>query len=329
MQIFITGATGYIGNILANRLANEGNTVHALSRSPSKNHLLDHPNIKIFDGDITDPWSVEKAMQNCGQVYHLAAYARVWSKDPADFYRLNVEATKNVLEAARKVGVKRIVFTSTAGVLGPSGKKPVKEDDARIGEVMNDYEATKTEAETLCGQYVKDYGMDIVIVNPPRVYGPGVESESNAVSKLIKLYLKGKWRIMPGDGKRTGSYVHVDDVVNGHILAMQKGRTGERYILGGENASYQEFFDTLGKITGRKLRLYNLPVPLMLLVGYAMMFRTKLTGKPPLVTPVWVKKYFYNWSLSSQKAQEELGYNYRPLDEGLRQTVEWIKQNSK
>jgi nucleoside-diphosphate-sugar epimerase len=134
---------------------------------------------------------------------------------------------------------------------------------------------------------------------------------------------------MPGDGKRTGSYVHVEDVVNGHILAMQKGRTGERYILGGENASYNKFFKTLGNVTGKKLRLYNLPVPLMMLAGHAMMLRTKLTGKAPLLTPIWVKKYFYDWSLSSEKAERELGYTYRPLEEGLRQTVEWIKQNNK
>lgn len=328
MRIFVTGATGYIGNHLALRLAEEGNIVHALSRSAQKNYLLSHPNIKIFEGDITDILSLEKAMQGCEQVYHLAAFARVWAKDPKVFYQLNVEATKHVLDVAKSNGVSKIVFTSTAGVLGPSGNRPVKEEDARIGEVMNDYEETKTEAEALCRRYVKDHGMHIVIVNPPRVYGPGVESESNAVSKLIKLYLKGRWRIMPGDGKRTGSYVHVKDVVNGHILAMQKGRSGERYILGGENASYNQFFQTLAKVTGKKVRLFNLPIPLMMLACNVMMIRTKLTGMPPLLTPTWVKKYFYDWSLSSEKAQRELNYTFIPLEEGLRQTVEWIKQNN-
>ena len=131
MNIFITGATGYVGNNLAKRLAGEGHTIHALSRSANKNFLLDHPNIKIFPGDITEIASVEKAMQDCRQVYHLAAYARVWAKDPSVFYKLNVEGTKHVLEAAKKLALNDIVFTSTGGVLGPSNGKPVKEDDKK------------------------------------------------------------------------------------------------------------------------------------------------------------------------------------------------------
>lgn len=328
MNIFVTGATGYIGNNLAHRLAGEGYKVHALCRSANKAGLLNHKNIRIFDGDITDYNSVLTAMQGCEQVYHLAAFARVWAKDSSTFYRLNVEGTKNVLEAARAAGVKKVVFTSTAGVLGPSGLKPLTEDDARIGEVMNEYEDTKTQAEALCREYCDKYGMHIVTVNPPRVYGPGIESESNAVTRLIKLFLKGKWRIMPGDGKRTGSYVHVDDVVNGHILAMEKGRSGERYILSGVNASYIEFFDIMRKLTGSRTKLYNFPVWLMMFSSYCLMAYTWFTGKAPLLTPKWVKKYFYDWSLSCEKAQNELGYTYRPLEEGLRETVEWVKKNN-
>jgi len=327
MNIFITGATGYVGNNLAKRLAGEGHTIHALSRSANKNFLLDHPNIKIFPGDITEIASVEKAMQDCRQVYHLAAYARVWAKDPSVFYKLNVEGTKHVLEAAKKLGLNDIVFTSTGGVLGPSNGKPVKEDDSRLGNVFNAYEDTKTRAEELCKEYCNKFGMRIVIVNPPRIYGPGIESESNAVTKLIKLYLKGRWKILPGDGNRTGSYVYVDDVVNGHILAMEKGRSGERYILSGVNASYNEFFSTLTKVSGKKVSLYPLPVSLMLMAGYMIMGYSKITGNPPLLTPKWIKKYFYDWSLNCEKAQQELGYTYRSLEEGLLQTVNWINQN--
>src|SRR6478752_4105432 len=129
MKIFITGATGYIGNNLAKRLADEGHLVHALNRSSHKSALLDHENIKLFKGDITDPASVKNAMQNCEQVYHLAAYARVWAKDPSTYFKLNVEGTQHVLDAAKELGINDIVVTSTAGVLGPSGERPVKEDD--------------------------------------------------------------------------------------------------------------------------------------------------------------------------------------------------------
>lgn len=326
MTIFITGATGYIGNNLAMRLANEGHTIHALCRDAGKKHLLQHPNIHIFNGDILNPPIVEQAMAGCRQVYHLAAFARVWAKNPDTYYSMNVEGTRIILDAAKKLGVEKVVFTSTAGVLGPSGNRPVKENDPRIGDVMNEYEDSKTQAEALCRQYCIEHGMHIVMVNPPRIYGPGIETESNAVTKLAKLYIQGKWKIMPGDGTKTGSYVYIDDVVNGHILAMEKGRSGERYILSGVNASYRQFFDVLASVTGKKFRLFNLPVWAMLVAGGAMMLRTTLTGKAPLLTPKWIKKYLYNWSLSCAKAQQELGYTYIPLREGLQKTVNWLKQ---
>lgn len=325
MKIFITGATGYIGNHLAMRLANEGNIIHALCRSSNKMNLLQHENIRIFEGDINNISAIEKALQGCEQVYHLAAFARVWAKYSSVFYEMNVTATKNILDAARKAGVAKIVFTSTAAVMGPSKERPVKEDDPRANYPRNEYEISKTAAEELCRSYVKDFGMNIVIVNPPRVFGPGIESESNAVSRLVKLYLQRKWKVIPGDGKGTGSYVHVLDVVNGHVLAMQKGMTGERYILGGENISYNQFFKTLAEVSGIKVKLFKLPLSLMMFAGYAMMLRTKLTGKAPLLTPVWIKKYYYDWSLSSEKAQRELGYTFRPFREGLKETVDWMK----
>ena len=144
MKIFISGATGYIGNNLAFRLAGEGHIIHALCRSANKRSLLIHENIIIFEGDITDPVSIENAMAGCEQVYHLAAFARVWAKDNEVFNLFNVQGTKNILDAALKLQVKKMVYTSTAGVLGPSGKIPVKEDDIRMGDVMNEYEETKT-----------------------------------------------------------------------------------------------------------------------------------------------------------------------------------------
>jgi farnesol dehydrogenase len=327
MNIFITGATGYIGNNLAKKLADEGNIIHALCRNENT-PVLSHANIKIFKGDITDKASIEKAIQDCEQVYHLAAYARVWAKDMSIFYKLNVDGLRNVLDAARNSSVQKIVFTSTAGTLGPSGAQPVKEDDARIGEPFTDYEISKTQAELLCREYCNKYGMHIVIVNPPRIYGHGIITESNAVTRLIKLYMAGKWKITPGDGKRTGSYVYIDDIVNGHILAMQKGKSGERYILAGVNTSYNEFFDLLAKITGKKNSLIKMPVWLMMVAGNAMQLYTNITGKPPLLTPPWIKKYYHDWSLSSEKAQRELGYTYISLEEGLKKTVDWLKQQA-
>ena len=156
MKIFITGATGYIGNNLAKRLAAEGHIVHALNRSAHKSDLLDHKNIQLFKGDITDFESVKNGMQGCEQVYHLAAYARVWAKDPSIYYTLNVKGTQYVLDAARELGIRDVVVTSTGGVLGPSGNSPVKEDDPRIGDILNEYEETKTQSEEMCKRYCND-----------------------------------------------------------------------------------------------------------------------------------------------------------------------------
>jgi len=327
MNIFITGATGYIGNNLAKKLAGEGHVIHALCRN-ADNKVLEHPNIKIFNGDITDVASVQKAIEGCEQVYHLAAYAKVWAKDLSIFFKLNVDGARNVFDAARNTGVSKIVFTSTGGTLGPSHNKPVEEKDERIGKPFTIYEESKTQAEELCRAYYEKHGMNIVIVNPPRVYGPGIITESNAVTRLVKLYMAGKWKIMPGDGKRTGSYVYVDDVVNGHILAMQKGRSGERYSIGGVNASYIEFFDLLAKLTGKKISLIKLPVWIMMLAGNALQLYTNITGKPPLLTPPWIRKYYYDWNVSSEKAQRELGYTYISLEDGLKKTIDWLKKNN-
>lgn len=323
MRIFISGSTGFIGNKLARRLANEGNTIHALCRDINT-PALQHHNIKIFKGDIENIASIQTAMQGCEQAYHLAAYARVWSKDKTIYKRLNEDGTKNVLDAAVATGVQKVVCTSTAGVLGPSGKSPVKESDARIGEPFTEYEITKTKAEEICKIYAAN-GLPVTMVNPPRIYGEGIITESNAVTRLVKFFMEGKWRIVPGDGKRTGSYVHVDDVVNGHILAMQKGRSGERYILGGENVSYNDFFDLLKELTGKHIHLFKIPVGLMMTAGFALETWTVITGKPPLLTRSWIKKYYYDWSLSSEKAIRELGYSYRDLKTGLTETIDWLK----
>lgn len=322
-HILITGATGYIGQRLAVRLAEEGSIIHVLCRSET--NVPVYSNIRIYKGDINDKSLLIRAAEGCEEVYHMAGFARVWAKDPFTYERINVEGTVNVLDAARDVGVRKTVFTSTAGVLGPSEARPVAEDDPRGVDFFNEYEETKSRAETLIRERVQG-GEDIVIVNPPRVYGPGLMSESNAVTRLIDLYLKGKWRIMPGDGTKTGSYVYVDDVVNGHILAMEKGRPGERYILGGTNASYLEFFDMLADVSGIQKKLIKVPVPAMTAFAGFQVLRTKVTGKAPLITPKWVRKYLYSWSLSSEKAQRELGYTYRDLEEGIRLTVESLRR---
>lgn len=326
MAILITGSTGYIGSLLTLKLAEQGEDIRILVRKDPELEAFKRPNINVYKGDITDPASLEIAMQGVDKVYHMAAYARLWAKDPDTFQKINVEGTRNVMEAAWNAGVRKIVYTSTAGVIGPSRDKPMAENDPRIVGFFNAYEETKTQAEQVTMGYV-NRGLDVSIVNPARVYGPGLDTGSNPVTKIVELYLKRKWHVIPGNGEDVGSYCHVDDVVDGHINAMLKGGKGERYIFGGENASFNELISLIRKHSGVNKKLYNLPFPMMSFVSHVMKTWSIISGTPPMITPDWVKRYDYHWKLDSSKAVREINYNIRTLDEGIQQTVAWIRQN--
>lgn len=327
MKVFLTGATGFIGERLSAKLIEDGHGVHALIRSRAKAARLLEASVKVFEGDLHDTSTIEEAMQGCDAAFHLAAYARVWSKDRNLPYRINVEGTENVFEAAKKAGVKRVVFTSTGGTLEPSDNgNPTDENTPRKTGYFNAYEVTKAAAEELAVEY-NSGALEVITVNPTRVYGPGQVSASAAMTKIISKYNRGKWHIIPGDGKNFGNYVFIDNVVNGHLLALAKGKPGERYILGGENATYDQFFETLEKVTGRKAWMVHIRYPLLRAVTWVQFAGMRLAGKPPLITPEWIKKYLHHWACSSKKAQQDLGYQITPLDEGIKKTLEWIKNN--
>jgi nucleoside-diphosphate-sugar epimerase len=326
MVILVTGSTGYIGSKLVVKLAEQEHEIRLLCRKKPDLPEFNLPNIKIFKGDITDAPSLEAAMEGADQVYHLAAYARLWAKDSNTFHHINVTGTENVLAAARKAGIKKMVYTSTAGVIGPSASKPMTEDDPRITGFFNLYEETKTKAEEAAMKYAKE-GLDVSIVNPARVYGPGFDTGSNPVTKIMELYMRRKWHFIPGSGEDIGSYCYIDDVVDGHLYAMQKGRGGHRYIFGGVNATFNELIRQIKKHSGIEKKLWNLPFPVLKAVSHGMSFYSRISGKAPMITPDWAKRYDYQWELDSSKAVNELGYNIRPLEEGVKQTVAWIKTN--
>lgn len=330
MNCLITGANGFIGQRLAERLSSEGHQVRCLVRSPEKFSALSSlPGVTSQIGDLDDTDALAEGVKGCDTVFHLAAYARPWSKDKSLPYRINVTGTENLLKASLVAGVKRLVFTSSAAVIGPSpGVEPIDEDFPRTVPYFNEYEETKAAAEELVRSYSRD-GMECVIVNPPRVYGPGQMNMSNATTSMIQQYALGKWHIMPGDGTCFGNYVLVDDVVSGHILAALRGRPGHRYALGGENLTFSQFFEILAELTGRRHRLVPLPVWLMVAAANVMEWQASVTGIPPLITAPWVKKYLNHWSLSSQKAITELGYNITPFREGAKMTLEWLKKEGK
>lgn len=325
MQVFVSGATGFIGIQLVKRLLSQGDRVHALYRSESKADLIRLPGVKLFKGDILDSASLERAMKGCEAAFHTAAFAGVWSRDPSLIFRLNVDGALLVIASARKLGLGRVVLTSTAGILGPSQNDPVDESSPPPTSFFTLYEESKFRLEqSLLGN--RNETPEVIIVNPTRVYGPGYLSESNGVTRMIKQYMEGSWRLLPGNGQSLGNYVHVEDVVSGHLLALQKGKAGERYVLGGDNISYLELFRHTRKASGVKHRLFKIPLWLMLAAAFMMKGLSVLTGRPPLIVPNLVRKFNHNWIVSSQKAHLELGYTPRSAEEGIAQTVQWIQQ---
>lgn len=326
MITFITGATGFIGNKLALRLAENGEKLHALCRSMSPQINLKHPNIKIFDGDVTDYSNLFKAMKDCDKVYHLAAYAKSYSKDKNLFYQINVDGTKNVCRAALECNVQKVVITSSVVTFGPTGKIPQDESTQRdVSRFFTTYEHSKYLAEKAAEDYISR-GLNATFVNPTRIFGPGLLNESNSVTIMIRMYLEGRMRTILGDGNSIGNYGYIDDIVNGHILAMQSGRVGEKYILGGENVTYNKLFELISKVIGKRFIQFKISYSLALLYAMLEEMRAKLFNSYPIITPEWIKTFHLDWAYKCTKAEHELGYKITPLEEALQQTVNWINK---
>jgi farnesol dehydrogenase len=326
-KVFVTGGTGFIGTRLVNELARRGHTVHVLKRPTSNIDGLEDGKIRFFEGDLSDCDSIRKGMEGCQQVYHLAAYARNWAKDSTIYYRSNVEGFCDAWEAAKSSGVERIVFTSTFVTCGPAAPGKV-EDETRycsIAECCTDYQASKTMGEKQACEYA-DQGFPVVIVNPTRVYGPGKMTEGNAVSRMIDLYDRGRFPLLLNQGVNVGNYALVEDVVQGLILAMEKGRIGERYILGGENVSLKQLFNLIDEIGEKRHARINIPPWVALLYSRWEEKKARWFGYYPLITTGWVKTFLQDWAYSSTKAEKELGYKITPLRQGIQITLKWLRQ---
>jgi nucleoside-diphosphate-sugar epimerase len=328
MKIFISGATGFVGKILTRRLAEEGHIIHAFYRSAEKIRDLNHKNIKWCQGSLDNTVSIDAAMDRCDLVYHTAAYARAWARDSSVFFRHNVSGTKNILDSAEKNGVKKIVYVSTAGVFGPSGTQLTTENTPYPDRYFTHYERSKFEAEQLVLNYA-DRGLPVVLVNPTRIYGPGPLVAANGTVIIVDNYIKGKWRFIPGNGKNIGNYVYVLDVVDGLVRAMEYGRPGERYLLSGEDASFNDMIAVVAELSGKTYRMIKIPQFLLFFVSSMMLVYARLTGTEPIIVPGFIKKYSFDWKVSCEKARKELGYEPRTLKQGISNTLEWIRQGYK
>jgi nucleoside-diphosphate-sugar epimerase len=323
MKVLITGASGYIGNKLAHTLADSGKEVHALVRSVSAKELLQHPNITIFKGDILQKESLMAAMKGCKQVFHTAAKVGVWARDPSVFYDVNVEGTRNVLDTALQSGVERTVFTSTCGVIGPTLNGPMGENDPRIIGFEIEYDLSKKKAEDLVLQYAKE-GMNNVVVSPSKVYGPGNVSHSLTANAIINKFLRKRVAFIPSPGTYMVCFAYIDDIINGHMLGMEKGTSGEKYILGGVNISYKEFFSLIRTLSFCNGKIIHLPKSIITAWAHVQQLNQKLTGSSVYFTAKSVNHLFSNYTFSSEKAIHKLGYKITPLEEALEKTIHFL-----
>lgn len=318
MEILVTGSSGYIGWELCKRLAADGHAVKAFCRT--KPNLQSVHGIEWITGDVLSLPSVMHAMKNCTWVFHTASLDKRCHRHHLRYFEVNVDGTSNVLKAAACQGVERVVYTSSDAVLGPSLNSPLREDDIRIASFNSDYELSKYQAEKKVMEYAASGG-DAVIVVPSLVFGPGPETHTNNVRRLIRQFISRGYYTVPGNGTAVKNYAFIDDVVQGHLLAAEKGAIAGRYHLGGLNISYNQFYAMLSELTGLQRRAISIPCSLMkIFAGLDSSIRC-LLGANPVLTGAVCESLYKDKRLSCEKAVRELGYSVTPLPEALRRTI--------
>ncbi|MCR9015696.1 NAD-dependent epimerase/dehydratase family protein [Aquiflexum gelatinilyticum] len=328
MKSFLTGASGYLGQRLAMKLAENGETVHALIRNPDAVKTLAHPNIKVFFGDVLDKEAIAKGMEGCDTVFHVAALARVWSKDSDDFYRVNVDGTVNVIGAAKELGISKFILTSSTGTIGPSLKLPNNEETPRWSSFNNDYEISKSLAEKELLKSVAN-GFPGLIVMPSRIFGPGIASPSSGVNRIIIGFMKKGFAVIPKQSEVIGNYGFIEDIVMGHILARDKGVIGEKYILGGENKTLGELFEAIKNGVNKNGWILKIPLWPLSYFSQFSKFLAERFGLEPKITPDLVKRLTQNSAFDCSKAVSQLGYQITPFEEAIEITIRFLTQSEK
>jgi farnesol dehydrogenase len=322
MKVLLTGATGFLGRAVARRLVARGHALRVLARPTSRVAGLPE-GVLVAEGDITDASSTRRAAEGCDAVVHAAALVKIWVPDPEHFEAVNVVGLENALAAARAAGA-RLVYTSSFMALGPSGSSALDAEGPHPGPpYRNRYEETKARADAVA-RAASAAGQDVVTLYPGVIYGPGEMTEGNIVARMIADHLNGRLPALIGPADRRWSYAFVEDVAEGHALALEQGRPGSRLVLGGENATLGRLFELVREITGVAPPRHRIPYGVASAVGRAQWLWAELTGHPPQLTHGEVGVFREEWACDSTRAERELGYEWRPLAEGLRETVRWL-----
>jgi dihydroflavonol-4-reductase len=325
MLAFITGATGFLGSHVARALAEQGADLRLLVRPTSNLKNLEGLKAETATGDLRDPASLERAMAGCETVFHVAADYRLWVRDPAEMYRSNVEGTRAILEASRKNNVRCVVYTSSVATIGfTANGHPADEDSpVALADMIGHYKRSKFMAEQLaleagCG------GMRVVAVNPTTPVGEQ-DIKPTPTGRIVVDFLKRKFPAYVETGL---NLVDVRECARGHITAIEKGKSGQRYILGGENLTLKQILDKLAAISGLPSPTVKLPYAVAYVAGAVdEMFSGRLLGREPRATIETVRMGKKKMWATSGKAERELGWKTIPVDGALRRAVEWFQAN--
>ncbi len=325
MLTFVTGATGFLGSHVARALADQGADLRLLVRPTSNLKNLEGLRAKTAVGDLRDPASLEKAMAGCETVFHVAADYRLWLRDPAEMYRSNVEGTRAILEAARKHAVRCVVYTSSVATIGFTGNgRPADEDfPVSLADMIGHYKRSKFMAERLALEAGRG-GMRVVTVNPTTPVGEN-DVKPTPTGRIVVDFLKGKFPAYVETGL---NLVDVRECARGHIAALEKGKSGERYILGAENLTLKQILDKLGAISGLPSPTVRLPYFVAYLAGAVdETVSGRILGREPRATVETVRMGKKKMWASSAKAERELGWKIIPAEDALRRAVEWFRAN--
>ena len=323
MTTLVTGAAGFLGSHVTRQLVARGDDVRVLLRPSSTNRAIADLSLEYVTGDLRDPASLDRALKGVKRVFHVAADYRLWAKHKQDIYDSNVGGTKNLLEAAKRAGVEQLIYTSTVATIAVDRPQhPNELTDAKLEEMVGHYKRSKWMAEREALDAAKA-GLPVIVVMPTTPVGPW-DWKPTPTGKIILDFLNGK---MPGYVETGLNFVGVEECAAGHLLAAEKGKVGERYLLGGENLTLKAMLDTLSKITGLRAPRLKIPHGLALGVAYASTVFSRLVGREPGIPVEGVKIARHMMFVDCSRAQRELGFKAGSVAAALERAVRWYEAN--
>jgi dihydroflavonol-4-reductase len=322
--VFVTGATGFVGSAVARQLAARGLGLRLLARPESRLDNIDGLGAEVVVADMRDAGAIARAIRGAKYLFHVAADYRLWARDPSEIVRNNLEGTRAVMQGALAAGVERVVYTSSVATLKPHDDGTPADETSRhtVDSAIGAYKRSKLVAERLVERMVADEGLPAVIVNPSTPIGPR-DIKPTPTGRVIVEAASGRIPAFVDTGL---NLAHVDDVAEGHLLALDKGRIGESYVLGGQDVPFREMVSVIARLANRKAPRIGLPRGPLFPIAYVAEAVACITGKEPFITADALKMAKYQMFFSSAKAERELGYRARPYCDALVDALAWFRQ---